>query len=153
MGFLDKIKGAVNAVTGGAATVTIQYAENAQAGKSVPVKVTAVSKGGEVKSKGIFVDFIGEEEVTISKRDESKFSDDYHREFEHSKQEFQLCDAFVLAPNETKVIEGTIQLPSNLQPSFEGRYTKNKYAVRGRLEAKGNDPDSGFKPIRIVVVG
>ena len=151
MGFLDKIKGAVNAVTGGAATVTIQYAENAQAGKTVPVKVTVVSKGGEVKSKGIFVDFQGDEVVSISKRDESKLSDDYHREFPHSSQEFQLCDAFVLAANETKVVEGTITLPSNLQPSFEGKYCKNKYSVRGRLEAKGNDPDSGFKPIRIVI--
>ena len=151
MGFLDKIKGAVKAVTGGAATVTIQYAEHVVAGSKLPVKITVTSTGGEVKSKGIYVDFIGEEEINISKRDESKFDDDYHREFDHSKQEFQLHGEFVLGAKETKTVEGTIQIPSNLQPSFEGRYCKNHYAVRGRLEAKGNDPDSGFKPIRIVI--
>jgi SpoOM protein len=151
MGFFDKIKGAVHAVTGGAATVEITYADKATAGSTVPVKVTVTSKGAEIKSKGIYVDFQGEESVHISKKDESKFSEDYRRSFDHSKQEFALCGEFVLAAGETKTVEGTISLPSNLQPSFEGRITKNVYSVRGRLEAKGNDPDSGFKAIRVVV--
>jgi len=150
MGLLDKLKGAVNAVTGGGATVTIQYNETGVAGKAVAVKVTAVAKGAPIKSDGIFVDFLGEEEVSISKRDEAKFSEDYRREENHSKQEFRLHEAFTLAANETKTVEGTINLPSNLQPSFEGRFCKNHYVIRGRLEARGNDPDSGFKPIRIV---
>ena len=68
-----------------------------------------------------------------------------------SKQEFQVCGEFTLGAGETKVVEGTIQLPPTLQPSFDGRYTKNLYQVQGRREAKGNDPDSGWKPIRIVV--
>ena len=40
MGLLDKLKGAVHAVTGGAATVEIQYAEKVAAGGSLAVKVT-----------------------------------------------------------------------------------------------------------------
>ena len=153
MGFFDKIKGAVNAVTGGAATVEITYAERITAGASVPVKVTVTSKGTEIKSKGVFVDFEGTEAVHISKKDDSKLGEDYRRSVEHSKQEFQLCGEFVLGAGESKTIDGTLQLPSSLQPSFEGRFAKNTYAVRGRLEAKGNDPDSGWKPMRIVVPG
>ena len=153
MGFFDKIKGAVNAVTGGAATVEITYADKATAGTSVPVKVTVTSKGTEIKSKGIFVDFEGNEHVHVTKKDDSKLGEDYRRSFEHSKQEFKLHGEFVLGAGESKTVEGTISLPSNLQPSFEGRTTKNTYTVRGRLEAKGNDPDSGWKAIRVVIPG
>ena len=56
--------------------------------------------------------------------------------------------------NETMVgilIGRMIAVPPTLQPSFEGRWTKNLYQVRGRLEAKGNDPDSGYKPLRVTV--
>ncbi|MEZ4403734.1 MAG: hypothetical protein R3B06_27165 [Kofleriaceae bacterium] len=153
MGFFDKLKGAVHAVTGGAATVEITYAERVTAGQAVPVKVSVTSKGAEIKSKGIFVDFRGAERISISKRDDSKLSEDFHRDLDHSKQEFQLCGEFVLGAGETKVVEGTINLPSSLQPSYEGRFTKNVYEVQGRLEAKGNDPDSGWKPMRVLISG
>ena len=149
MGFFDKIKGAVNAVTGGAATVEITYAERVSAGGAVPVRVTVTSKGSEIKSKGVYVDFEGNEHIHISKKDDSKLTEDYRRSVEHSQQEFQICGAFVLAAGESKTVEGTVQLPSTLQPSFEGRFAKNQYQLRGRLEATGNDPDSGWKPMRI----
>jgi sporulation-control protein spo0M len=151
MGFFDKLKGAVHAVTGGAATVDIQYAEKATAGQTIPVKVTVTSKGAEIKSKGVFVDFRGAERIAISKRDDSNLSEDFHRDLAHSKQEFKLCGEFVLGAGETKSFEGTVSLPPNLQPSYEGRFTKNVYEVQGRLEAKGNDPDSGWKPLRVVI--
>ena len=153
MGFFDKLKGAVQAVTDGAATVEIQYAEKAIAGASLPVKVTVTSKGAEIKSKGVFVDFEGSEQIHIPKKDEQKFSEDYRRALSHSTQEFQLCGEFVLGAGETKTFEGNITLPPSLSPSFDGRWSKNLYQVRGRLEAKGNDPDSGHKPLRVTVAG
>lgn len=150
MGFMDKLKGAVNAVTGGGAAVEITYAERVTAGASVPIKVTVISKGGEIKSKGVYVDFEGTESITVSKKDDSKLAEDYRQSHGHSKHEHQLCGEFVLGAGETKVIDGTIPLPASLQPSFEGRFARNVYNVRGRLEAKGNDPDSGWKVIRVV---
>ena len=115
------------------------------------MKVTVTSKGAEIKSKGVFVDFDGSEQIHIPKKDEQKFSEDYRRALSHSTQEFQLCGEFVLGAGETKTVEGVIAVPPTLQPSFEGRWTKNLYQVRGRLEAKGNDPDSGYKPLRVTV--
>ena len=153
MGLLDKLKGAVHAVTGGAATVEIQYAEKVAAGGSLAVKVTVTSKGAEIKSKGVYVDFEGVEQIHIPKKEEQKFSEDYHRSLSHSTQEFQLCGEFVLGAGASKTVEGVINVPPTLQPSFDGRWTKNLYQVRGRLEAKGNDPDSGYKPLRGTVAG
>src|SRR5262249_31370019 len=66
MGFLDKLKGAVNAVTGGAAKVTMEFKPaTAFPGDTVGVKITATSTGQEVKSKGIFVDLQGLEGINI----------------------------------------------------------------------------------------
>jgi len=151
MGFFDKIKGAVNAVTGGAATVTIEYPSGMiMPGESVAVKVTATSTGAEVKSKGIFVDVKGVEEVNIvdpntkQKVTQSKGT---------MEQAFQIAQAFVLNAKETKVFEGTIQLPTSLMPSFNGSLASHSYFIRGRVEAFGNDPDSGFKPIRVGAKG
>ena len=62
------------------------------------------------------------------------------------EQEFSIAPALVLPPSETKFFEGTVQLPPTAQPSFQGRYTEHKWEIRGRLEAFGNDPDSGWLP-------
>src|SRR3989304_6076715 len=52
MGFLDKLKGAVNAVTGGAAKVTMEFEPKAvYPGDVVRVKISATSTGSEVKAK------------------------------------------------------------------------------------------------------
>src|SRR6185295_20225634 len=56
MGFLDKLKGAVNAMTDGGANVTIEYPQAfVFPGDTIPVRITATSTGAEVKSGGIFV--------------------------------------------------------------------------------------------------
>jgi hypothetical protein len=62
MGFLDKMKSVGSAVTGGAARVSIEYPHQAlKPGDSLPVKVTVVSMGKEVKSSGVFVDIVAAE--------------------------------------------------------------------------------------------
>jgi sporulation-control protein spo0M len=146
MGFFDKIKGAVNSVTGGAATVTIEYPQGLVVpGEQVAVKVTATSTGGEVKSKGIFVDLKGEEMVNVVDGNKQKVS--------QSKTSldtaFQIAPAFVLAAKETKVFEGTFTMPGHALPSFAGTLAQHTYYIRGRVEALGNDPDSGFLPIQV----
>ena len=65
MGFLDKMKGAVSAVTGGGADVSIEYPMQAmKIGDNMHVKVTVLSTGGEVKSNGIYVDIRAKEHAS-----------------------------------------------------------------------------------------
>ena len=67
MGFFDKLKSVVNAVTGGAARVTIQLQQSCVfPGETVEVKITATSTGAEVQSKGAYVDVFAEERVSFS---------------------------------------------------------------------------------------
>ena len=63
MGLFDKLKAAVNFVSGGAATVSIEYSPTtAVAGSPIKVKVTALASA-EVKSKGIYIDLRAVEKV------------------------------------------------------------------------------------------
>ena len=55
---------------------------------------------------------------------------------------------FVLQPNERKEFEADITLPHG-QPSYHGRAVHHEWQIRGRLEAFGNDPDSGFKTFEV----
>src|SRR2546427_6329423 len=68
MGVFDKLKTAAQTMTGGAAKVSIEYPSQAvYPGEGMNVRVTVMSSGGEVKSKGVFVDLLAEEKVSGSR--------------------------------------------------------------------------------------
>lgn len=150
MGIFSALKSAVQAVTGGAAKVSIDIPLTAQPGEEVEVRVTCTSSGGEVKSQGVFVDLLGSERVKIKggsgteadKSDTSATNQTFH-------QSFQIVGPLVLSANETREFTGTIRLPDHLQPTYTGVCAHHEWFLRGRLEAWGNDPDSGYKPFRI----
>lgn len=195
MGLFDKMRGALDAVTGRAAQVTLEMEPPARLGEEFRVRVTAVSSGAEVKSQGVFIDVVASERVTIKGAaiastggnpmgasqagaglppvaipgpafggtDKSGRSaaglpsgqpaatpadvDVTHVSYQHS---FQIAPPFVLAPGETRQIEGTVVLPSGVQPSYLGQHAHHEWHIRGRLEAWGNDPDSGFQSLRVI---
>lgn len=150
MGLLNKLKGAVNFVTGGAAKVQIEYEPStAVPGQTIHVKVTATSTGSEVKSKGIFIDLRSVERVRITKRDHGDLDHDLDIMKTTFDTEVKIADDFVLGADETRVFEGSVNMPDNVQPTFDGRFVSHAWEIRGRVEARGNDPDSGFKPIRV----
>jgi sporulation-control protein spo0M len=145
MGFLDKVKSVGSAITGGAAKVSIEYPSQAfKPGDSLAVKVTVVGLDKEVKSNGVYVDIHAAEAGQIKCNKCGQMIQVRH---ETIKQAVPVGPAFVLQPNETKVFEATIQLPMG-QPSYNGQ-VRHEWKIRGRLDAFGNDPDSGFKVIEV----
>jgi len=150
MGFFDKLKGAVSAVTGGSATVTIDFnPRTAFPGEAIGVRITATSKGSAIKGDGIFVDVKGVEEIRLRKSDAQSLTDDVSINRETLEQSFQISGPFQMGANETQHWEGTIQLPSNAQPTFDGAICDHGWGIRGRLSMFGNDPDSGFVAMRV----
>jgi hypothetical protein len=150
MGFMDKIKGAMNAVTGNAAKITLEFNPPvAMPGDKVTVKLTATSTGLEVKSKGVFVDLAGLEKIKIRSGAVLGVNADVNVEKSVLDQAFPLAPAFVLGKGETKVWEGQIQIPMNAQPTYGGAFTTHEWSIRGRMEATGNDPKSDALPIKI----
>jgi hypothetical protein len=152
MGFLDKLKSAGKALTGGQADISIEYqSQPIERGKPFNVKVTVRSTGGEVKSEGVYVDILARETGSLKgngqcggcqqsveapvKIDKTTFD-----------QQFTIGSAFVLAENESKVFDGQVTLPAHLQGTYMGS-VNHAWKLRGRLEAFGNDPDTGYQTI------
>ncbi len=147
MGLLNKLKGAVNAVTGGAAAVTIEYDRStAFPGDTVEVKLTATAKSNDVKVKAVFVDLRSVEEISVGKKQSDKLDDNLNLENETFKQAFQIAPEFVLAAEETKIFVGQVQIP-NVSPTYKGQNASHQLYLRGRLDARGNDPDSGYQEV------
>jgi hypothetical protein len=44
------------------------------------------------------------------------------------------------------VFDGYLTIPPNAQPTYLGSF-RHEWEVRGRVDAFGNDPDSGLQPI------
>jgi len=146
MGLLDKMKSAASAVTGSSAKVSIEYQlKPMRAGETLPVKVTVVNTiGKEVKSGGVFVDIHATESGQVKCKHCGQMTQVQN---DNVKQAIPVGPAFVLQPGETKVFEANITLPGG-QPTYNGQVS-NTWKIRGRLEALGNDPDSGFQNIEV----
>ena len=152
MGLLGKMK---NAVTGGAAKVSIEYpSEPLKPGDTLHVKVTVMSSGGEFKSKGVYVDLVGKEHGTVHGSSRCDKCGEYDRtakimvDTKTYEQSLPFGGAMELKADETKVFEGDIQIPPNAQPSYQGSL-RHEWLIRGRVEAFGNDPDSGYQTILV----
>jgi len=145
MGFLDKMKDMGSAMTGGAARVSIEYPHQPmRPGDSIQVTVTAVSTGKEVKSGGVYVDIHATEHGQVKCKICQKMTSVSN---ETVKQAISIAPAFVLQPNESKSFQATIQIPMG-NPSYNGTI-RHEWKIRGRLDAFGNDPDSGFQTIEV----
>jgi hypothetical protein len=161
MGVFSALKGMVQAVTGGAAQVMIECDPAAVPGGELRVRVTCTSTGGEVKSQGVFVDLLGSEQVKVPAAAATQPqtagampggqqpAKDVETSYVSFSQSFQIAPPLVLGPGETRQFEGTVRLPQNIQPTYIGRHAQHSWQIRGRLEAWGNDPDSGYQPLRV----
>ncbi|OGS42607.1 MAG: hypothetical protein A3K67_06080 [Euryarchaeota archaeon RBG_16_62_10] len=108
------------------------------------MKVTVVSTGKEVKSGGVYVDIHATEHGQVKCNTCQKMVNINN---DSVKQAIPIAPAFVLQPNEMKSFDATISIPGG-QPTYNGTI-RNEWKIRGRLDAFGNDPDSGFQVIEV----
>ena len=112
------------------------------------------STGGEFKTNGVFVDFLAAERGRVN-----GFGRCPHcHETGYTTVEVNtttvdvavpLASPFVLGANEQRDFEGNVQVPPG-SPTYRSRYINQLWYIRGRLDAFGNDPDSGYKEIVVV---
>lgn len=154
MGFLDKMASAFDPITGAGAVVNIAYPRHPiKVGEWISVKIYITSTGGEIKTNGVFVDFLAAEKGRVngygrcSHCNESSYTT---VEVNNATVDtaIPLAHPFVLRPNEQKEFEGQVQVPYGA-PTYRSRYISHLWYIRGRLDAFGNDPDSGYKEIVI----
>lgn len=151
MGFLDKLKGLKNAVTGGAADVFAEVGE-ARPGGVVPVRVRAAAKA-DIKAKSVYVLVSATEEATVPNVEVAR-NGGVHREAVHGEHQtfdvrVDLAGPQTLQNGQEYSWEGSFQLPPNVSPSFYGQTIKHAWYVQAGLDTFGNDPDSGWIEFRV----
>lgn len=149
MGFLDKVKdtakgvagkvgdatkGMTDAVTGKGAEVSLAYKGQLQPGGELDVTLTVKSTGRAVKANGAFIDFYGEDDPNENAVEKAR---ELIMREKGPKHALRLSGEFTVKPGQTKVIEATVTLPDPLSADFT-------WMVRGRVDAFGNDPDTGW---------
>ncbi len=147
MGFFDKLKGAVNFVTGGGAKVTVEWQPPlAFPGEPVSVRVTVTSTGAALSASGVFIDFAAHEQLAIPEGALGNQNASINHTKQTLSQTLPLAAPFQLGANETKQFEGRVNLPHG-QPTYDGPFADHDWGIRARVEMSGNDPDSGFQKI------
>lgn len=132
MSILDKMKGALNTVTGGAAEVALVYEGAFAPGATMKVKVTVTSTGAPFKAHGVFVDLRAKKTHAVGQVTGNLLAAD--------DKSIQLFDDFELAAKESRSFDGEIEIPGDIDAALD-------WEIRGRAEAFGNDPDSGFRDV------
>lgn len=142
MGLFDKIKSAANAVTGGAAKVSVQVPQ-ARLREPFNVTVQATSTGQDVKYSKVYIKIEGVEQVDMKDKDNKSVS----ASAKTVDLIFTVAPAGVLAANESGEWNIDVELPQSATPEFKGQFTRHFYRIWAGLDTVGNDPDSGWQEI------
>jgi hypothetical protein len=132
-------------ITGGAAKVQITLPTIGFPSMPIAVKVVITAEEN-FECKNVFLDVGATEHISFrpqgAQQDATSTTSTYNSKFE-------ISPGFKLAKGETKEVTGVITLPREVQPTYHGKHSKHTWSIQARCEAKGNDPDSGWKELRI----
>ena len=156
MGFLDKLKSAAKFVTGGGAKVSLEVIDPAM-DRPFTVKVHATVDDAELKIDHVYLHIRAEERITLPKdniKDEPGEQNDIQAHeltetVQTFKQELKVSGADTLAAGGEFDWEVQVTLPSGLNGSYYGRNALHRYYALAGLDARGNDPDSGWVEFRV----
>ncbi len=137
--------GFLNFITGGAAKVEITLPAVAFPSLPIAVKIH-VTATDAFTCTSVFLDVSGSEHVQVRPQGATADVTATTSTLTHS---VAVAPGFTLAKGETKELVGVVTLPPGSQPSYHGKHARHVWTIQARLEAKGNDPDSGWKEIRI----
>lgn len=146
MGLFGKLKGMKNALTGGAAEVTVEVSE-APLGGEVTVRVTAQARA-DFNVRRIYVQVRAVEGALVEDidvaRDGRVFRETVEGEMCTHDFQVELMEEAALSEGQTYTWDLGFVMPEDALPSFTGRSIRNTWMIRAGLDALGNDPDSGW---------
>ena len=143
MGLFSKLKSMKNAVTGGAAKVYVEVEEGAELGEGFDITVKATTKASFDISSVYIVVRSYEEAFELTERGE--VTNSLVGRMETFEQRFDVSGPESLKEGEEYEWEVEITLPdADCNPSFDGEMIRHTWEIMGALDAKGNDPDSGW---------
>ena len=149
MGLFDKLKSAVNFVTGGGAVVKITPANAVYDGTSpVKVKVSAQIKDAPLNAKKIYLQVRSQERVQFKEKQDGKevTISKSHTSYEHT---LDFAGGQTLEANKSYEWDTEFTLPAQIPGSVDGTLFNHVWEVMAGIDVSGNDPDSGWVQIKI----
>ena len=150
MGFFNKVKGAMSKLTGGGAKVTVMVNGNELHG-NINVTVNAEIKDNPIDIKKVYLWVKSVEKIDIPKnsmplnmRDSTTFGLKVSND-RFPKKEFVVAEAQTLEGKQSYTWSIDIKLDGDVVPSYIGRFANHEWLFYAGLDAKGNDPDSGWQ--------
>lgn len=150
MGIFDKVKSAVNKLTGGSAKVAVFVNGNDIKG-SLNITVTAEVKDNPLEIQKVYLWVKSVEKIDVPKnalpsnmREHAAFGLNLTND-KFPKKEFIVAAAQTLEAKQSYTWTCDIKLEGNVVPSYNGQYANHEWLFYAGLDAKGNDPDSGWQ--------
>jgi sporulation-control protein spo0M len=169
MSFWDSVKTAVDRVTGSSANVSLSIdPQFVVPGQTVSVHITIQNGPAALDVRAVLLEvmsieaielprnaswanvFVDAAAATASSRQQTHKGPEVAR---HSETTFEskitVAPGMKLSPGEVRNFKGTFRLPDGVQPSYLGKYAKNEWGVRARLDVLGVDPGTGWIAFRV----
>ena len=150
MGFFNKVKGAVSKLTGGAAKVKVSVNSNDLKG-TINVTVNAETKENPLEIKKVYLWVKSVEKIDIPKnalphkmRENANLGLNLTND-RFPKKEFVVAESQKLEGKQSYTWSIDIKLDGDVVPSYTGHYANHEWLFYAGLDAKGNDPDSGWR--------
>jgi hypothetical protein len=150
MGFLDKMKGFANKITGGAATVSLTVMSS-NIKEPIKIRVQAITKDTPLEIKKVYLYVKSVEEVSVPRHELPAYGNATPVQALHldeeifKQQEFTVAPAQTLAAGQSYEWFFDLNLPQGANVSYIGKYVRHQWFFLAALDASGNDPDSGWQ--------
>lgn len=143
MGLFNKLKNAVNSITGGGAKVSV-LVDSPSREAPFTVQVKAVVADQDLTISRVYVKLSGLEEVVVHNVRRENFTHDEHESATTFEQEFVIAGEQTLQAKQEYAWEAQVEFPKGCPPTYRGRNAKHELRILAGLDAPGNDPDSGW---------
>ena len=149
MALFDRLKQATTFITGGGANVALAP-EGSEFDKSQPIRVriTAQIKDEPLNATEVYLDIRAREYVSLRSNINGK-TETIHEDHVIHTRKVQAAIASALEASQSYDWHMEFTLPSNAQPTFHGTMAHQVWEIRGALDVRGNDPDSGWIEISV----
>jgi len=146
MGFFDKVKGMANKLTGNSATVTMTV-EGGSVKGATKVNINATVKDAALEVTKVYLWVKSVEKINIPRTElpsDHQFAVNIDKEV-FVRQEFVVAPAQKLEAGQSYNWSYELTLSgANIMPTYFGKFVSHEWEFLAGLDAKGNDPDSGW---------
>jgi hypothetical protein len=142
MGFFSNLK---NKITGGSATVNIQVPSVVR-GQPASVRIEVTAKAdGKVNGVYLLINAVETCEVKDTDWNGTKHTTEIVRGRKTSyENKLTVAGGFDMKAGQVYNFDARVELPTNTNPSFDGKMIEHEWAIQAGLDMAGNDPDSGW---------